>query len=249
MTSCVSEKQQWHGISCISATLFFVTDLFDCSHKPSPDLQLIQKKRLSCSWWRWVAVLIRKRDHCQSAQQWTHTGHLFWQAEAEPALLSRESVHLGLQLVLVLLTCMRFIMCPGASIDPGWLNQGSPNALLWVKKGSPSFQYSTCFVSLYHSRDILFLALVVRCFFWVSLLTIFYQLPLYHVSGWVQLAIILQELYIFFCCCWIFSLKENEKACSLLERNWDIMIPSEELFSLCILKISHSPLTFYMHAN
>lgn len=45
-----------------------------------------------------------------------------------------------------------------------------------------SLQYSTYFVSLYRSRDILFLAVVARCLFWPSLLTIFQQLPHFIMS-------------------------------------------------------------------
>lgn len=109
-----------------------------------------------------------------------------------------------------------------------------------------SLQYSTYFVSLYRSRDILFLAVVARCLFWPSLLTIFQQLPLYHVRvecNWQS----------FFRNCMYFSVAAeffHSRKMKRHERNWKSYNDFfRRMFCLCILKISLFPLTFYMHAN
>lgn len=97
----------------------------------------------------------RPGDH-QPAQQRAHAGHLFWQAEAEPAQLSREPEHLGLQLVQLCWfpqSLSRALVPSLALVDltrGHWVTQC---ASVDEKGLPPLFQYSTCLVWLYHSRD------------------------------------------------------------------------------------------------
>lgn len=131
---------------------FFATDLFS-------------------GWWRWVAVLMIQ-DIILSRGTSTHRT-LVLRSWSWFSPWPREPAHLDLQLVLVLLTSMWLIMHSGGSTDPGWLQRRSLSS--WCTSGSEEEHsvISICYlVSLYHSREILFLALVARCLFWVYLLTI-----------------------------------------------------------------------------
>lgn len=182
------------------------------------------------------------RDHCWSAQWWACTGLSLltsWgRASPAGAHASQPAACLGfvdLHGVCPLLPALTWAGAwfrwpaklptnPCASV-----NQGSLSYPV-LFRGSLSFQYSTYFVSLQHSRGILFLLFVAICIFWVPLLTFLYQLPCYQVSGWMQLAVILQKLYLFSCSCGIYSVEGNEKACSLLKRNWETFLQKNALF-------------------
>lgn len=102
-------------------------------------------------------------------------------------------MHLSLQLVLVLLTCMKFVpWCPALT----WLTelglgsddlQSSLPAPVVLRTGD--HWVTLCHCRAHYHFNTLFLLFVAISIFWVPLLTFLYQLPCYQVSGWMQLAV------------------------------------------------------------
>lgn len=226
---CVFQKKQLcPSLSCMIATFWQPTS-FSFSPELSPDVE--QK-----STW---AVDGAGELMCWWDKRPTHTGHLFWQAKGEQALLPR--VHQSWPA-----TCLDFAaLCDFHSVPWGqhwpWLMKPGipvlPSALQWMKKGSPLFQFSTSFVLLYQSRKVLL----------VSLLTTFHQVHLSRQlnasgndsSGTVCYLLLLN-----------FFTQGKCKVCTFLGRNWEAYnCFFRIMFCLCILKISYFPFLFYMNDN